>query len=92
MVEKVAALREAVAAIRHHHEAWDGTGYPDNLREEEIPLLARIRAVADWYEAVTSGRPYRQAKSREEALAELRAAAGVKLDPEVVRVFLEIMA
>jgi len=92
LVEKVAAFRDAVPAIRHHHEAWDGTGYPDGLKGEEIPLLARILTVADWYEAMSSDRPYRTALSREEVLDEIRSNAGVKLDPKVVEVFLELLA
>jgi HD-GYP domain-containing protein (c-di-GMP phosphodiesterase class II) len=55
--------KEAVEIARHHHERWDGEGYPDGLRGEEIPLLARIVAVADAYEAMTSDRPYRKALS-----------------------------
>ena len=79
-------------AIRHHHEAWDGTGYPDGLKGEEIPLLARILTVADWYEAMSSDRPYRTALRREEVLDEIRSNAGVKLVPKVVEVFLELLA
>ncbi len=92
LVEKVAAFHNAVPAIRHHHELWDGTGYPDGLKGEEIPLLARILAVGDWYEAMSSDRPYRTALSQEEVLEEIRANAGIKLDPKVVQVFLELIA
>jgi len=86
--ERVAAFKDAVPVIRHHHERWDGTGYPDGLEGEDIPLLARILAVADGFEAMTSERPYRRARTEEEALAELEKGAGTQWDPEVVKVFL----
>jgi HD-GYP domain-containing protein (c-di-GMP phosphodiesterase class II) len=80
--------REAVEIARHHHERWDGEGYPEGLRGEEIPLLARIVAVADAYEAMTSDRPYRRALSPEEAARRIREGAGAQFDPEVVEAFL----
>ncbi len=76
-------LSEVASIVRHHHERVDGTGYPDSLKGEAIPLLARILAVADALEAMTSDRPYRQAISREEAACELRANAGAQFDPHV---------
>jgi putative nucleotidyltransferase with HDIG domain len=91
LAEQVDAFREAAPTIRHHHENWDGTGYPDGLRGEAIPLLARILAVADRYEAMTSDRPYRKALSREQAVDELRAAAGVTLDGSVVAVYIDLL-
>jgi putative nucleotidyltransferase with HDIG domain len=85
----VAALGDArlTAFVRSHHERLDGGGYPDGLAGEEIPLGARIIAVADTFDAVTSARPYRQAIAHREALALLAAEAGTQLDPEVVRGF-----
>jgi putative nucleotidyltransferase with HDIG domain len=74
--------------IRHHHERVDGSGYPDGLSGEAIPLGARIVAVADVYDALTSDRPYRQAMPRGEALTYLRAQAGVSLDAEIVGMFI----
>jgi len=74
--------------IRHHHERWDGTGYPDGLAGKQIPLGARIIAVADAYDAMTSDRPYRAALTPEVALAELREGAGRQFDPELVEAFL----
>jgi two-component system response regulator RpfG len=71
-------------AIRHHHERWDGTGYPDGLVGPAIPLGARIVAVADVFDALTSDRPYRAALSREAALAYLVAEKGRTLDGDVV--------
>ena len=73
--------------VRHHHERFDGSGYPDGLAGEEIPIGARIVAVADTFDAVTSSRPYRPALSRREALALLRREAGSQLDPAVVGAF-----
>lgn len=85
----VAALGDArlTAFVRHHHERLDGDGYPDGLAGDAIPLGARIIAVADTFDAVTSARPYRQAMAHRQALALLGAEAGTQLDPEVVRGF-----
>jgi HD-GYP domain-containing protein (c-di-GMP phosphodiesterase class II) len=70
--------------VRASHERWDGAGYPDGLAGEAIPLGARVVAVADAYAAMTAGRPYRAARSPEQALAELRAGAGSQFDAAVV--------
>jgi hypothetical protein len=70
--------------VRHHHERWDGGGYPDGLRGEEIPLAARILAAVDCFDALTSDRPYRKALARDEALAFLRQESGRMFDPRVV--------
>ncbi len=82
--------QEIVPVVEHHHEHYDGTGYPHGAAGDEIPLTARILAVADAYDAMTSPRPYRPAMTHEQALAELRAQAGAQFDPEVVKVFGEI--
>jgi len=74
--------------IRHHHERIDGSGYPDGLAGSAIPLGARIVAVADVYDALTSDRPYRRAMSRDDALAYLRTQAGVALDADIVTAFI----
>jgi HD-GYP domain-containing protein (c-di-GMP phosphodiesterase class II) len=73
--------------VLHHHERWDGGGYPDRLAGEEIPLGARIIFVADAYDAMTSNRLYRPRRSPEAALAELLACAGTQFDPTVVAAF-----
>ena len=78
--------------ILAHHEHWDGTGYPHGLKGEEIPLLARITAIADAYEVMTNGRPYREPLSRDEVLAELKSCAATCFDPELIKIFLEILA
>lgn len=75
--------------IRHHHEHFNGSGYPDSARGREISVIARILAVADSYDAMTSNRPYRMARTREFAIGELQRCAGTQFDPEIVRVFLE---
>jgi putative nucleotidyltransferase with HDIG domain len=80
-------LGQIGAVVRWHHERWAGGGYPDSLAGEEIPLLARIVAVADAYEAMTSDRPYRRALSPEEAFARIRKESGVQFDPAVVEAF-----
>jgi diguanylate cyclase (GGDEF)-like protein len=75
--------------VLHHHERWDGAGYPDGLRGEQIPLSARIIFVTDAYDAMTSNRVYRAARSSEAALAELRRCAGTQFDPGIVAAFTE---
>ena len=75
------------AIVRHHHERWDGTGYPDGLAGEGIPLLARALAVADSYDAITTERPYKPALSHERAMARLAEATGTHFDPRVVEAF-----
>jgi ribonuclease P protein subunit RPR2 len=83
-------LAGAALVLRHHHERWDGSGYPDGLRGEAIPLGARIVAVADVYDALTSDRPYRGPLSDSEARARLVAEAGVTLDARVVAALLDL--
>lgn len=78
---------ELTAIVRHHHERIDGSGYPDALRDEEIPLGARIVAVADTFDALTSERPYRETVAPEAAIEVLEGEAGRTLDPEVVAAF-----
>jgi hypothetical protein len=84
-----AVLRDTdlTSMIRHHHERLDGTGYPDGLSRDEIPLGARIIAVADTFDAITSARPYRPASPHKKAIDVLREEAGTRLDPAVVRAF-----
>ena len=83
-------LEDIMPIVRSHHERWDGKGYPDGLAGGEIPLWARIVALADAYEAMTAGRPYRPARSPEEALAEILAHSGTQFDPELVEIFKEL--
>lgn len=81
-----AALR---IRTQHHHERWDGKGYPHRLGGEDIPLMARIVQVADTYDAMVAERPYRQPLSHEEAVAELRKHEGKQFDPRVIEAFLD---
>jgi HD-GYP domain-containing protein (c-di-GMP phosphodiesterase class II) len=87
IIDRVAAVRDAGAIILHHHERFGGHGYPHGLRGGDIPLGARIVAIADAYDAMVHDRPYRRAISHEAALTELRAHAGVQFDPELVELF-----
>lgn len=73
-----------VEAVRHHHEWWNGGGYPDGLKDLEIPLFSRMISVADAYDAMTAGRPYRKAESPTKAREELLRNAGKQFDPEIV--------
>jgi diguanylate cyclase (GGDEF)-like protein len=82
----------ALDVIRSHHERWDGTGYPDALSEDDIPLVARIFSVCDVYDALTSDRPYKKAWPEAEAKAEIARQAGTQFDPEVVQAFLTTVA
>ena len=86
------SLRAVIPIVFHHHERFDGDGYPEGLASGRIPLGARILSVADSYVAMTSHRPYRVAMSAERAAAEITTNAGVQFDPEVVDAFLDVMA
>jgi uncharacterized membrane protein len=89
IIGPVDRLAPELPVIRHHHEWYNGSGYPDRLMGDEIPKLARILHVADAFEAMTADRPYRRALSMEQALAELRKFAGVQFDPEIVDAFVK---
>jgi len=85
ILEPSAALRPLVPLVRHHHESYDGSGYPDGLKGEEIPLGSRVIIVADAYEAMTSDRIYREAPGHDRAMEQLRKYSGIQFDPKVVR-------
>ncbi len=91
IVGKIDELKEVAAIIRHHHERYDGSGYPDGLVGAVIPRLARILAIVDAYESIVSERVYSKSKSPEEALNELARSAGTQFDPELVKVFISVM-
>lgn len=91
LVETLPAFEEIVPLIRSHHENYDGSGYPDGLKGEEIPLLSRILRITDSFDAMTTTRPYREALSYAEACKELRKYANVYYDPELVYLFLEVV-
>ncbi|MEM5788336.1 MAG: HD domain-containing phosphohydrolase, partial [Syntrophobacteraceae bacterium] len=91
IVADLGLSHEERAIIRHHHERWDGKGYPDGLGGKDIPLLARIVSVADAFDAMTSMRAYRDAVSRSESIAELTKGSGKQFDPGAVDAFMEFM-
>jgi diguanylate cyclase (GGDEF)-like protein/PAS domain S-box-containing protein/putative nucleotidyltransferase with HDIG domain len=91
IVAHVDGLHRLVKIVRHHHERFDGKGYPDGLARHEIPLEARILAVADVFDAMTHERSYRKALTRAEAIAELERGAGTQFDPAVVKAFLTLL-
>jgi putative nucleotidyltransferase with HDIG domain len=88
IVEKMEFLTGTSEIVNFHHESWDGNGYPDGLKGEEIPLGARIIAVADSFDAMTTDRSYRRALSIDEAVERLQSGAGTQFDPRVVRLFI----
>ncbi len=92
ILEQAAALKDAVPIILHHHERYSGHGYPFGLRGSDIPLGARIVAIADAYDAMTHDRPYKRAVSHEAAVSELRRHAGTQFDPELVTLFCDLYA
>jgi putative nucleotidyltransferase with HDIG domain len=91
ILSSVSFLEDALPVVLHHHERWDGSGYPRRLAGEEIPLLARLFAVIDAYDAITSDRPYRAGASHREAVVRLEAGAGTHFDPAMVEAFIAMM-
>ena len=85
------SLNPTLALIKFHHEHFDGTGYPLGLKGKQIPLSARILAVADSFDAMSSNRPYRSRKSEPDSIKELKRCSGTQFDPEVVEVFLSVL-
>jgi len=92
MLAGIPDMQDVAEAVRHHHEHYDGTGYPEGLSGEQIPLLARIIFVTDVYDALTSPRPFREAFDHDYAVQILKQGAGTKFDAEVVRAFLKLDA
>jgi GAF domain-containing protein len=84
-------LENSQQVVKYHHERWDGGGYPDGLKGECIPLLARLISVADAFDAMTTDRPYRKAMSKEDALAEIDAGLGSQFDPDIGKAFIAMM-
>jgi response regulator RpfG family c-di-GMP phosphodiesterase len=87
----VRSLESHLPGIRHHHEAWDGSGYPDGLKAEAIPMTARIVCLADSFDAMTSTRPYRPGRTLEQAVEEMRRCAGTQFDSRCVSAFVAIL-
>ena len=90
IISGIPSLHDIVQMVLHHHARWDGTGYPETLSRLDIPLGARIIAVADSFQAMVSNRPYRRGMPVEEAIGELKACAGTQFDPTIVEVFLKV--
>lgn len=91
IIRPISSLKKAIPVILHHHENYDGTGYPGGLAGEDIPLLARILRIADSYDAMTTDRPYKKAKPPGEACNELKRCAGTLFDPALVNIFVGVV-
>ncbi len=87
IIDEVDFLKPIIASVRHHHERFDGRGYPDGLAGNDIPLASRIISAAETYDVLTSGIPYKNVLSKEQAFEELRRSSGNQLDPEIVSTF-----
>ncbi|MHB8125608.1 MAG: HD-GYP domain-containing protein [Desulfitobacteriaceae bacterium] len=92
IIKKIKFMFDIGQVTRHHHERYDGNGYPDGLKGELIPLESRVIAVADTYDAMTSDRSYRKGRTHEEAVTELRRVAGTQLDPKLVEIFCKVLS
>jgi len=91
ILSPIKELKGVLTLIRHHHERFDGKGYPDGLKGDEIPLGARVLAVCDTYDAMLSSRPYRKAFSKTQAREEIKKNSGTQFDPEIVDMFMNIL-
>jgi len=89
IASQIEMLHPTMACIRNHHERWDGKGYPDGLRAESIPLVARIVCIADAFVAMATDRPYKKALALEETRAIFKKQAGTQFDPQLVALWLE---
>jgi HD-GYP domain-containing protein (c-di-GMP phosphodiesterase class II) len=87
LLKSVDEYNHVAEAVLYHHERLDGTGYPEGLKEDEIPLLSKIIAVADAYEAMTANRPYKETKTKEKAIIELKKYSGIQFDEKIVDIF-----
>ncbi len=90
IIKPISELKDILPGIRNHHERWDGHGYPDGLKEDEIPLMGRIIALADTYDAMTSDRPYRKGLPHKVAIAEIKKCAGTQFDPSLAKAFINM--
>ncbi|MDE3111273.1 MAG: HD domain-containing protein, partial [Acidobacteriota bacterium] len=91
ILEPLKTMARIRLMVRHHHEFYDGSGYPDRLQGQNIPHGARVIAIADAYDTITSARTYKRARTAEDAFAELERCAANQFDPEMVRIFVEMM-
>ena len=91
IIKPVESLSEIIPLILYHHEKYDGTGYPDNLKGNNIPYLVRMLTVADCFDAMTSSRPYNKRKTYKEAIDELKRCCGTQFDTDIVNAFIEVI-
>jgi diguanylate cyclase (GGDEF)-like protein len=91
IIKEIKQMSELAEAILAHHEQWDGSGYPNGLKSDEIPLISRIMSIIDTYDVMCHDQPYRKAVNREEAINELRKCAGTQFDPELIEAFLDFL-
>ncbi len=91
ILKPIPSMSQVLPVVRHHHERWDGRGYPDGLKGEETPLAARIVSVTDSYDAMVSDRPYRKGMPMEAAIAEMKKGAGTQFDPAIAEKFIEML-
>lgn len=91
IIKSVESLKDVIPLIKHHHERYDGNGYPSKLKGEEIPYLVRVLTVVDSFDAMTSNRPYNRRMSYEEGIEELRKCSGTQFDPKIVKAFIEVI-
>lgn len=91
IIKSVDSLKNIIPLIFHHHERYDGKGYPSQLKGKDIPYLSRILTVVDSFDAMTSNRPYSVGKSYDEAIIELQKCSSTQFDPDIVQAFIEIV-
>jgi HD-GYP domain-containing protein (c-di-GMP phosphodiesterase class II) len=91
ILSSYSAFEKSVAFVRHHHERWDGKGYPDGIKGEQIPIGSRIISVVDAYDAMTSDRPYRRGMPPAQAVERLKAGMGSQFDPQVCATWIQIL-
>ena len=91
IIKSVESLKEIAPLILHHHERYDGNGYPDNLKGKDIPYLVRMLTVVDCFDAMTSSRPYNTRKTYEQAIEELKKCSGTQFDKEITDSFIEVI-
>jgi HD-GYP domain-containing protein (c-di-GMP phosphodiesterase class II) len=91
IIRPIQALHLIIPALLYHHERWDGKGYPNGLKKENIPLGARIVAIADVYQALVSDRPYRKAYSKRKVIEIIKEGSGTQFDPDIVKVFIKVL-
>lgn len=92
ILKPIKQLQDVILGVLHHHERYDGKGYPEGLRGEDIPLCARILSVADSFDSMTADRPYRPSPGKEFAISEIKRCSGTQYDPKVVEAFLKILS